>query len=304
VLDFVNDREEIREAFKAYYEGAVMGEEVDPARMYQIKGELDASGIYLSEEVQRFCEVYFKPRQRQSAADHQAMNVALDPAVDRFTANQQEDEEEAELWRGKLYAFRNLYAFLSQIIPYQDSDLEKLYVFLRHLAPKLPRRNRGPAYDFDDDVRLEYYRLQKISEGSICLKEGAGIALDGPTEVGSGLVREEPMALSRLIDIVNDRFGTDFNQADQLFFDQIIEAATADETLRQAAVVNPGDKFELVFKNLLETLFVERMDQNEEIFARFMNDGAFQKVVTGWLASEAYKRLRAKAEGINNLRYS
>ncbi|HBB16553.1 MAG TPA: type I restriction endonuclease subunit R [Syntrophus sp. (in: bacteria)] len=304
VLDFVNDREEIREAFKAYYEGAEMGEEVDPARMYQIKGELDAAGVYLSEEVQRFCEVYFKPRQRQSPADHQAMNAALDPAVDRFTANQQEDEDEAELWRGKLYAFRNLYAFLSQIIPYQDSDLEKLYVFLRHLAPKLPRRGSGPAYNFDDDVRLEYYRLQKISEGSICLKEGAGIALDGPTEVGSGLVREEPMALSRLIDIVNKRFGTDFNQADQLFFDQIIEAATADETLRQAAVVNPGDKFELVFKNLLETLFVERMDQNEEIFARFMNDAAFQKVVTSWLASEAYKRLQAKAEGINNLRYS
>ncbi|MCX5825724.1 MAG: DEAD/DEAH box helicase family protein [Deltaproteobacteria bacterium] len=304
VLDFVNDREEIREAFKAYYEGAEMGEEVDPARMYQIKGELDASGVYLSEEVQRFCEVYFKPRQRQSPADHQAMNAALDPAVDRFTANQQEDEDEAELWRGKLYAFRNLYAFLSQIIPYQDSDLEKLYVFLRHLAPKLPRRGRGPTYDFDDDVSLEYYRLQKISEGSICLKEGAGIALDGPTEVGSGMVREEPMALSRLIDIVNERFGTDFNQADQLFFDQIIEAATADEALRQAAVVNPGDKFELVFKNLLETLFVERMDQNEEIFARFMNDAVFQKVVTGWLASEAYRRLRAKSEGIADLRYS
>jgi type I restriction enzyme, R subunit len=58
------------------------------------------------------------------------------------------------------------------------------------------------------------------------------------------------------------------------------------------AAVNPGDKFELVFKNLLESLFVERMDQNEEIFVRFMNDPAFQKVVTSWLSSEAYKRLR------------
>jgi type I restriction enzyme R subunit len=292
VLDFVNDREEIREAFKSYYEGAEMGEEVDPALMYQIKGELDASGIYLSEEVQRFCGVYFKPSQRQSAADHQAMNAALDPAVDRFGALQQQDEDEAELWRGKLYSFRNLYTFLSQIIPYQDSDLEKLYVFLRHLAPKLPRRRRGPAYDFDDEVRLEYYRLQKISEGSISLKEGYARPLDGPTEVGTGMVREGPVALSRLIDIINERFGTNFNQADQLFFDQIVETATSDDSLKQAAMVNPKDKFELVFKNLLETLFVERMDQNEEIFARFMNDAAFQKVVTDWLASEAYQRLR------------
>jgi type I restriction enzyme R subunit len=292
VLDFVNDREEIRDAFKTYYEGCEMGEEVEPARMYQIKAELDASGIYLAEEIHRFCEIYFKPKQRQSTLDHQAMNAALDPAVSRFSVLQQEKEDEAELLRGKLQAFRNLYGFLSQVIPYQDSDLEKLYVFIRHLSRKLPRRRTGPTYNFDDEVRLEYYRLQKISEGSISLREGAASALDGPTEVGTGMVREAPVPLSRLIDIVNERFGTDFNQADQLFFDQIVEAAMADEALKQAAAVNPEDKFELVFKNLLEALFVERMDQNEELFARFMNDPAFQKVVTGWLASEAYKRLR------------
>lgn len=293
VLDFVNDREEIREAFKAYYEGAVMGEEVDPARMYAIKGELDAAGVYLQEEVERFCAVYFKPKQRQSAQDHQAMNVALDPAVSRFTVLQREKEEEAELWRGKAQAFRNLYAFLSQIIPYQDSDLERLYVFLRHLAAKLPRRRSGPAYQFDDEVRLEYYRLQKISEGSISLQDGEARPLDGPKEVGSGLAREERVPLSQLIDLVNDRFGTDFNQADQLFFDQLVEAAVRDDSLRQAAVVNPEDKFELVFRGLLERLFVERMDQNEEIFVRYMNDLPFRDVVSAWMASEAYRRLRA-----------
>src|SRR3984893_10868935 len=130
VLDFVNARDEIRDAFKTYYEGAEMGEEVDPSRLYQIKGELDATGIYLSEEVARFCDVYFKPKQKQSVLDHQAMNVALDPAVSRFAVRQSDEESEAEEWREKLQAFRNLYGFLSQVIPYQDSDLERLYVFL------------------------------------------------------------------------------------------------------------------------------------------------------------------------------
>ena len=171
VLDFVNDREEIREAFKTYYEGAEMGEEVDPARMYVIKGELDASGIYLDEEVDRFSTVYFKPKRRQSALDHRTMNAALDPAVSRFTVRRDDNEEAAEDWRGKVQAFLNLYGFLSQVIPYQDSDLERLYVFLRHLAAKLPHRTSGPAYRFDDEVRLEYYRLQKISEGSISLRD-------------------------------------------------------------------------------------------------------------------------------------
>ena len=292
VLDFVNDREEIQEAFKAYYEGAEMGEEVDPAHMYAIKADLDASGIYLDEEVERFCAVYFKLKPRQSALDHRAMNAALDPAVSRFMARRDNDEEETENWRGKVQAFLNLYAFLSQVIPYQDSDLERLYVFLRHLATKLPRRKSGPAYRFDDEVQLEYYRLQKISEGSISLQDGEARPLDGPTEVGSGLARPQTVPLSQLIDVVNERFGTDFNQADQLFFDQIVEAAMADDGVRQAAAVNPSEKFELVFKGLLENLFAERMDQNEDIFVRFMNDRAFQNVVTAWMSSEAYRRLR------------
>jgi type I restriction enzyme R subunit len=293
ILDFVNERQEIQEAFKVYYEGAEMGQEADPDSMYRLKGELNASGVYLAEEVDRFSAVYFKPKQRQSEADHQAINAILDAPVQRFKVWQTDHEDEAELWRGKLLVFRNLYGFLSQIIPYQDSDLEKSYVFLRHLSSKLPRRRTGLAYEFDDDVRLEYYRLQKISEGSISLSTGTARALDGPTEVGTGLLRDDMVVLSQLIDIVNERFGTDFNQADQLFFDQIVEEAITDERLKEAAAVNPGDKFELVFKNLLETLFVERIDQNEEIFVRFMNDSAFQKVVTEWMASEAYRKLRA-----------
>ena len=226
------------------------------------------------------------------------MNAALDPAVDRFRALQQRDEDEAELWRGKLPAFRNLYAFLSQVIPYQDSDLEKLYTFLRHLCRQAAQGARsGPSYQFDDEVRLEYYRLQKISEGSISLKEGKAQPLDGPSEVGSGLVREEPVPLSRLIDVINERFGTDFTEADQLFFDQIVEAALTDETLRQAAEGESGrTSSRCVFNNLLETLFVERMDQNEEIFARFMNDPAFQKLVASRLAAAVYEKLRGAAQ--------
>ena len=295
VLDFFNERDEIKEAFKTYYEGSEVGEDVDPSRMYQLRGELDASGIYLREELDRFCEIYFKPKQRQSSADHQAMNVALDPAASRFSVLQRDNEEEAELWRGKLQALRNLYGFLSQVIPYQDTDLEKLYVFLRHLGAKLPRRKSGPAYHFEDDVRLEYYRLQKISEGSITLRDGTAKPLDGPKEVGSGLAREKPVPLSQLIDVLNDRFGTDFNQADQLFFDQIVELAIGDDDLRQAASVNPEEKFELVTQQLIEAFFVDRMDQNEGIYIRYMNDPVFQKQVNSWISAEAYKKIRVSA---------
>jgi type I restriction enzyme, R subunit len=130
ILDFVNDPEEIRAAFKVYFDGAIMGEEVDRDRLYQIQAELDESNIYLDSEVNDFCQIFFAPKQRQSPADHKTMNALLDKAVSRFQSFQNKEEDEAELWRGKVKAFQNLYAFLSQIIPYQDSDLEKLYTYI------------------------------------------------------------------------------------------------------------------------------------------------------------------------------
>lgn len=291
VLDFVNDPAEIREAFRQYYEGSVMGEQVDPDKLYAVTAELNASGIYLEMEVAEFARIFFAPKRRQSPGDHKAMNAILDQAVARFTQLQNTEEEEAELWRGKLKAFRNLYGFLSQVIPYQDSDLEKLFTYLRHLMLKLPKRKSGPGYQFDEEVELNYYRLQKISEGSISLNEGSAKPLDGPREVGSGRVREESMALSKLIDVINERFGGELNDADQLFFDQITEIAVKNEFLRRAASVNSVEKFQLVFNQVLESLFIERMDLNEEIFTDYMSKPDLQELVSKWLGSHVYARL-------------
>jgi type I restriction enzyme R subunit len=291
VLDFVNDPAEIQEAFRQYYEGSVMGEQVDPDRLYEVKAELDASGIYLHTEVTEFARVFFAPKRRQSPGDHRAMNAILDQAVARFAGLQNAQEEEAELWRGKLQAFRNLYGFLSQVIPYQDSDLEKLFTYLRHLALKLPKRRTGPGYQFDEEVELDYYRLQKISEGSISLNEGYARPLDGPREVGSGRVREEHVPLSRLIDSINERFGGELNEADQLFFDQIAEAASQNETLQKAAAVNSLDKFQLVFRQVLESLFIERMELNEELFTDYMGKPEMQELVSKALGGQVYDRL-------------
>jgi len=220
------------------------------------------------------------------------MNRVIDLAVSRF---KELDEERQEEFRALLVSFRNLYGFLSQIIPYQDSELEKLYAFLRFLHVKLPRRESGPVYTFDDEVKLKYYRLQKISEGSISLQTGEAKPLKGPTDVGTGESHGEYVELSQLIDLLNDRFGTDFKPADQLFFDQIKEEAVADENLRQAARVNTMDNFKFVFDKTLEGLIIDRMEGNEEIFNRLMNDKNFHEVASGYLLQQVYEQLREGA---------
>ena len=292
VLDFVNKPEEIQEAFKQYFDGAVMGEEVDPDRLYELQTELDASGIYLQTEVTEFARIFFAPKRRQSPGYHKAMNAVLDQARARFIQLQTQEAEEAENWRGKVQAFSNLYGFLSQVIPYQDSDLEKLYTYLRHLALKLPKRSQGKSYQFDDEIDLNYYRLQKISEGSISLAEAQAKPLDGPHEVGTGVSRPEQLPLYRLIDLINERFGGELNDADQLFFDQIAEAASQNSELEQAAKVNSLGKFRLVFNQALDALFIERMELNEEIFADYMGRPELRDLISNALGEQVYKRFR------------
>lgn len=308
VLDFYNDREEILKAFQDYYEVTAVGDQADPQQLYALQSELNGSGIYRADEVQQFAQVFFKPKAQNSPADHAAMNAILDKAVERFKAMRDElktqvsekewqyaKEEAQEVFRGKLQAFRNLYSFLSQVIPYQDSDLEKLYTYGRFLLTKLPRPDVGPQYDFDDDVALKFYRLQKISEGAITLQTGVGGQLKGPTAVGTSKAKDEEIELSRLIDLLNERFGTDFRPADQLFLDSVREDAIASDDLRQAALANTIDNFSYVFRRALEGLFIDRMEQNEDIFNRFMNDAQFQQVVEETLRRQVYDQIRLGA---------
>ena len=156
-------------------------------------------------------------------------------------------------------------------------------------APKLASRRARTACTRS---RPNWTLRAHISEGSISLRDGIAERLDGPLEVGSGTGHDEDVPLSRLIDVVNERFGTDFADADQLFFDQIIEAAIADGSLREAASVNPEEKFALLFSGLLKSQFIERMEQNEDIFARFMNERNFQNLVSEWISRKVNTRFR------------
>jgi type I restriction enzyme R subunit len=296
VLDFVNEPEEILAAFQPYYEQTLVGEQAEVQQLYELQAKLDARQVYFKADVEEFAKVFYKPTAKQTPADHARMNACVDPAVTRF---KQLDDEAQDEFRKSIIAYRNLYSFLSQVIPFQDSDLEKLYSYLRFLLTKLPQISRGPIYDFDDEVTLQYYRLQKISQGAIQLVSGKGGAVSGPVAVGTGQEQGPKIELSKLIDILNQRFGTDFKPGDQLFLDSIKEDAVSNTDLKQAALANTEENFGYVFLKALEGLFIDRMDQNEEITAKFMNDKEFQEAVGKHLLTEVYEQVRREHSAKN-----
>jgi type I restriction enzyme R subunit len=270
-----------------------VGEQAEPGQLYELQARLEGSQVVHRQDVEDFARVFYKPKHRQSPLDNARLNAAIDPAVSRF---EELDEEAQEELRKAMVAYRNLYAFLSQIMPFQDADLEKLYGYVRFLLPKLPRPAYGPKYQFEDDVALQYYRLQKATEGRIHLEPGEQAEVSGPTDVGTGQSHAEEIELSELIDILNERFGTDFTEGDQLFFDAVRADAVENPELRRAALANTLENFGFAFKKVIENLFVERMEQNESITTRFFNDDEFRTIISQKLMEDVYHRARAGEE--------
>ena len=289
VLDFANDEDDIYQAFKPYYETTPVGENADPQRLSELQHRLLEWAIFTPDDVTAFAQVWYRGKRDHSASDHRAMNAVLDAVVQRFG---ERDEEEREEFRGQLTAYRNLYSFLSQIIPYQDSDLEKFYTFVRNLILKLPPPGDGQRFELDDEVALQYFRVQQMTDGSIDLGQGNAYPLKGPTDVGTAGVKDEAIPLSSLVEKLNERFGTDFTEADQLFFDQIRATAENDENIAEAARANNFANFAAYFDRMLDELFIARMEGNEDIFSRVMSDSSFRSAAHEHLAQEIFRRVR------------
>ena len=289
VLDFANKEDDIYQAFRPYYETTPVGENADPHRLSALQHRLLEWRIFTRDDVTAFAKVWYRGKRDHSTTDHRVMNAVLDTVVQRF---QEREKEEQEEFRGQLKGYRNLYGFLSQIIPYQDTDLERLYAFVRNLLAKLPPPGDGEGFVLDDEVALRFFRLQQMSEGSINLGQGEADPLKGPTDVGTAGVKDQEVTLSSLIERLNERFGTDFTDADQLFFDQIRASAESDESITEAARANSFADFSAYLDRVLDELFIARMEGNEGIFSRVMDDSEFRSAAHGHLAREIFDRVR------------
>lgn len=290
VLDFANERQTILDSFQPYYEITSVTEETDVNHLYDLKARLDEFQVYWEQEINAFAQIYFDPKTKLNNPKQQRHLYAYtDPAVDRYKGIEVEDRQD-EFKKG-LRTWTNLYAFLSQIMPFSDSELEKFYAYAKLLQTRLPKRELSEALHLDDEVALEYYRLQKIKEGAIELEKGEEGELSGTSEAGLKRAKDEEALLSQIINVLNDRFGTEFEEADKLFFDQIEAELMEDETLQTQARVNKLDTFKYAFDDKFIDKLIGRMDQNQDIFEKIMEDKVFGDLVKELMMKKIYKKL-------------
>lgn len=291
ILDFVNNVDEIEHAFAPYYDQTV-ATPTDPNLLFDARTELDHFGVLRTDEIDAFARTYFAAAPDDVAA-HGALYAYLDPAVGRFDELNPDDQE---AFRKVLKRFVQLYAFVSQIMPLHDTQLEKRYVYCRFLQRRLPQRERG-VLDLGE-LELTHLRLRRTGKHRIDLGEGAQPLHTFEPE-GDGQAPLPGMEqLSAVIERINEAFGLDLGEGDKLHIESVTAAMVDDEEVQLVAGANTKDTFEDEFDKRMVDAFVARMHADETLTVRLLDDAEFKSAVKDFMLPIVYERARVARQKV------
>jgi type I site-specific restriction-modification system R (restriction) subunit len=289
VLDFANEADEIKAAFEPYYETTLLSEATDPNLLYEIQSRLAAFPAYTEVDVQDFAKVYFDPKATQDR-----LYAVLAPVVERFGALSEEEQHD---FRGQLTDYVRLYAFLAQVLTFADADLEKLYVFARHLRRLLPGDRAELPREVQQNIDMESYRIQQTGSGKIALERRPAVLEPVSTKQGHGAAPEELETLSRIIAELNERFGLNLGPEHRVTLGQMMEKLDDDAALDAAARANTRENVRLTFDQKVEHVIQEIVDSNFELYKRITDDRAFGEAIKTFLFDQ-YLRGHRSAEDL------
>ena len=261
VLDFVNEPEQVQEAFQQYYQTTTLAEETDPNRLYDLQSQLNGFDLYDEETIEEFCSIFY-----ESSQPDELLQGILDGVVERWSALETDDKEE---FRSTLQSYIRLYGYISQLITFTDVGLEKLYVFGRSLNKKLPKRDHPDLQDVQESVDLDSFRVQRTHENLQLSLEAQDSEVEG---IGSDIatVREpEQDFLSNIINVLNNAHQTDFTTEDKVDIATIHQKVHDHEELRQ---VIEGDNTEsnkwYKFEEVVEDILLGFVNSKLELFTK------------------------------------
>lgn len=321
ILDFVNSPEDILEAFQTYYETAKLEATTDPELVLKIKAKLDGSGNYDSFEVDRVVKVEMDPDGTQSQ-----LSAAIIPVADRllkqFRAYQsakasadarnyeqaskasKDGMDALELFKHDMVAYNRLYAFLSQIFDYGNTEVEKRFIFYKRLIPLLEFGRERETVDLSKVV-LTHHNLKDKGKQNLILQPGQGGTLAPPGPGGGGLYDKEKALLDEIIEKVNGLFQGELTEDDQLVYvNGVLKGKLLEnETLLQQAANNTKEQFANspdLSQALLHAI-MDALEAHSSMSTQALNSERIREGLKDTLLGPAqlYESLRAKAGGFS-----
>jgi type I restriction enzyme, R subunit len=288
VLDFCNEAEVIQAAFQKYYEGIII-EQTDVNVLYDLRGRMLALGILKEEEIEAASDAYFAvdPAKRLL----KAIYSNIDPVLVRFA--ELSDDEQAE-FRDALDRFIRAYSFLSQVMPFTDENLERLYVYGKALAACLPTQATG-GLDIGKDVVLTHLRIEtqattdigltpdQVEVGKVFTGEGHGSAWE-----------DEKETLATIIEAINERFGLDLDDRDRLEGEKLKLTLLEDPELETFARQNSMEHYSLEFTNKWKGAILDQEERNQRLYNLLLSNPELAKLFENAIMEETYEAFRSE----------
>jgi type I restriction enzyme R subunit len=278
VLDFANSADDILAAFKPFYEEASIAATTDPNLIHDLGNKLDVSGLYTPEEVDAVASVVV------GQLGNNALAGAIGPVTQRFAAALAEAKasgdkarhDELELFRKDVSTYVRLYDFLSQIVDFGDTDVEKHAIFFRVLATQIRGERTAPEVDLSD---VALASIKQKATGKHALDLGAGEAVPLPPSFGAAGSRpaHDPRLalLTEIIARINEQFAGEDFRADQIttWTESLVAALRTDTDVVEQAAVNNQEQF-LASPTLRDavTLAVVETDQAHGRMTKLFHD--------------------------------
>ena len=285
VLDFLNDPEQVREDFQHYYGRNFMEEEnqTDPNSLYDVLDQIEAFNIYYENEVETFAKIFFK-----AGDDFEKLQPILNEIAGRYENNLEEEDQHE--FKSAAISFTKLYRFLSQIITFNDVELEKKYVFITALIKKLPYIKSKLPLDILNDVELDSYKIQHQFTSNLQLDCSDGEDTGMNTSGGGSIPEEEYDFLSKIIKVLNDTHGLELSEEDKVELSKVKESTYNNEDLMtyfnpENSKSNIKDKFDELLDKELLNLINSKLD-----FYNKMTEQKVNKMVKRVWFDELYKQ--------------
>ena len=285
VLDFANSAEEIQDAFRPFFETATAAP-TDPNILYALQHTIEAAQVIHPAERTAAVEALLSGEPKQQAVVY----ANLDPAVARYTDL---DEGEQVKVADALQSYVRAYAFLAQVMPWTERELEELYLYGKALLPLLPRQPGDPLPQLSEAVLLTHLRNEvTASERNLSLNEGDATPGHAFAGGGKGKQVDQPTDhLSVIIGKINEAFGMNLTDADRIWFEQQKQTVLENDDARVVALNNDFDQFRIVLEKLAEDMIIDRHQANGMLFNAYFEKPGFREALLEYLG-EAYHEIR------------
>ena len=293
ILDFVNTKEEILEAFQPYYQETSLTEEINVDLIYKTQKQLREFKLYNDSDIESVSKIYFAPDAKKAASIQAKISNALLLVAKAYNQLSKEDRYQ---FRRLIRTFVKWYNYISQIVRMFDKDFHKEYLFCSYLSKLIPAEPSTP-WDLENRVKLEYYRLEKTFEGNIALEEKPTALEPAKTKKGVNMnTKKDP--LDEVIEKINETYKGSFTEADRVLIGTLREKLLADKKLRKAAKVDGQQIFEKnVFPKIFDQTAQASYIESTETYTKLFEDTAKYNAIMVALAKELYRELRNGQEG-------